>query len=175
MCIAMEAVIAVKLGTWLDTARELAVDEPSVAAHDRSQYYIQTHKSCVALATGPNLLGFFAELITGTCSHSYCMVDIGSPCFSYSEPSVLISDLPVSRCGKTDAGHSSKASKSWGSWSLILLSLPWCGKLFLVGEFSLGTERCWPGGRGAQRIWSCSSFFHAIILNCSVPLCCWVS
>lgn len=67
-------------------------------------------------------------------------------------------------------GNSSNASKGWGSWSLTLPSLMW---ETLVREFPLGTEQCWPGWWDAQRIWSYSSFFHAIILNCFVPLCCW--
>ena len=121
------------------------------------------------------LLGFSAELVAGTWSYSHCMVGIGSPWLSCFKPFLSISALPVSRWGETEVGHSGSASKGWGSLSFTLLSLSWCGKLFLLffGELALGAEQCWSvGWVDAENMtlfflllsWNYSQLFCSIVL-----------
>lgn len=48
--------------------------------------------------------------------------------------------------GKTEEDPSCSAPKGWGSWLLTLL-FPFQGELCLAGEFPLGAEQHWFGGK----------------------------
>lgn len=71
------------------------------------------------------------------------MADNGSPALSLV-PIVSVSALLVSGWGETQ----DSSLKGWRSYSISLPALSPQGELFAAGEFLLGAEQCWPGGRG---------------------------